>query len=182
VWQHAEHAEWVDCKSRDCRVWVADFTLLDGPTSQLRMQLADQLASAMNALPSAPTVIDRSRLHAYLDGERIPAVHLHDDKVMQWLGRELGATAVLLGKTEKQGDHLHVDVRLLSCSSDKATLHEALVLPVTDWAEKLTPADPFSRKDPDTRIPSAFWGRIERSADEDRRGSKTVALRYRGPV
>jgi hypothetical protein len=57
------------------------------------MQLADQLASAMNALPSAPTVIDRSRLHAYLDGERIPAVHLHDDKVMRWLGRELGATA-----------------------------------------------------------------------------------------
>jgi hypothetical protein len=58
---------------------VADRTLLDGLTSQLGLQLADLLASAMNALPSAPTVIDRSRLLAYLETERIPAVHLNDD-------------------------------------------------------------------------------------------------------
>lgn len=145
VWQHAG---WVDCKSRDCRVVVADFTLWDGPTSQVGMQLADQFASAMSALTPAPTVIDRSRLRSYLETERIPAVHLNDDKVMRWLGRALGASALLVGKTEKQGDDLRVDVRLLSCSSDKATLHEELLLPVTDWGEKLTPLEPFSEKIP----------------------------------
>src|ERR1700722_20226325 len=57
VWHNAGKA---NCKGHDCRIVVADVVLSSGETSELGMQLADELSGAIAALPGAPQVIERS--------------------------------------------------------------------------------------------------------------------------
>jgi TonB family protein len=143
VWHNAGKA---NCRGHDCRIVVADLVLSSGQTSELGIQLADELSGAFAALPGAPQVIERSKVRAYLAAERIPGKLLNNDKAMRWLGRELGATAVLVGQTNAQGDHLRVEMRLLSCDKNKAGPSEGWSLPSGVSAGSLQPVESFPKE------------------------------------
>jgi TonB family protein len=91
-------------------------------------------------------VIERSKVRAYLAAERIPGKLLHNDKAMRWLGRELGATAVLAGQTNAQGENLRVEMRLLACDKDKGGPLEAWSLPSGVSAGRLQPVESFPKE------------------------------------
>jgi TonB family protein len=143
VWHNAGKA---NCKGHDCRVAVADFVLPSGETSEWGKQLGDEVSAALAALPGGPQVIERSKVRAYLAAERIPGKLLNKDNAMRWLGQELGATTVLVGRTNLQGDNLRVEMRLLACDKNKAGPIEGFSLPGGAFAGKLQPVESFPKE------------------------------------
>ena len=107
------------CKFPDCRILVANFTLNSGDTSPLGIHLADSLSQELAIQQKAIQVIDRSQLRAYIEQERIPAQVFKQEEVIQGLGKQFGATTVLIGATWQESGYLHVRVNLLSCEEDK---------------------------------------------------------------
>ena len=142
VWHNAGKA---NCKGPDCRIVVADFVQPSGETSELGMQLADEVSAALAALAGGPQVIERSRVRAYLAAERIPGKLLNNDKAMRWLGHEMGGTAVLVGQTDAQGEKLRVQTRLLACDKNKSGPAEGFSLPGGVLAGKLQPVESFPK-------------------------------------
>ena len=140
-----QKTEQANCKPRNCRILVANFTLPSGATSQLGMQLADAFAMELASQQNAIQIIERSRLQTYLEQERIPATQLNNEKAIRWLGMRLGATAVLTGTTEDQGASVHVQVSLLSCDTQEAGPVEGFSFPDSDSRTGLTPVDSFPK-------------------------------------
>jgi TonB family protein len=138
-----------DCKPPKCSILVADFTLRSGETSQLSMQLADQIAKYLASLLDGSEVIDRPQLRTHLDRERIPAHLLNNVDAMRWLGKELGATTILTGITANQAGNLRLTVRLLSANPKWSGPKEDLTAPYDDdLSADLAPLDPFSTRNP----------------------------------
>lgn len=133
-----------DCKSSHCRILVADFTLLDGQTSPLGMQLADQFSSEIATQQHGIQIIERSRLRAYLEEQRIGPPFLNNEKALRWIGKQLGATAILRGATANDPEYVRVQVHLLSCDKEKAGPNEGFTLPHSDLNAGLNPLDSFS--------------------------------------
>ena len=110
----------LDCQPGDCSILVANFTLPSGATSLLGMRLADAFSNELASQQKAIQVIERSRFQTYLEQERIPATLLNSEKAIRWLGKQLGATAVLSGTTEDQGASVRVQVTLRSCEKERS--------------------------------------------------------------
>lgn len=134
-----------DCHPSNCTILVLNFKLPSGLTSSLGMQLADEVAKQLASQQPAIKIVERSRLRAYLEQERIPDALLNNDKAFQWLGKQLGATAVLNGATDVRGETVLVGASLFSCQRDKAGPPEGFSLPYSDFASALTPADSFHK-------------------------------------
>jgi TonB family protein len=132
-----------DCKPRDCTILVPNFTLASGATSRIGMQLADQVSIELAAQQNAIKIIDRSSLQSFLGQERIPSNLFNDEKAICWLGKQLGANALLRGTTEDRGGPLRVQASLLSCHKNKAGPVEEFSFSDSDPRPELTPLEPF---------------------------------------
>ena len=117
--QVIQEARKVNCKPPDCLILVLDFTNVSGLTSQLGVRLADELSQDLVLQQSAIQIIDRSRLHSFLEQERIPSNLLSEQEAEHWLGKEMGATAVLEGKMTDESGSLHLKIRLLTSEKKK---------------------------------------------------------------
>ncbi len=62
-------------------------------------------------------------------------------KAMRWLGKQLGATAVLVGTTEDEGDSVRVQVNLRSCEKEKAGPVEGFTFPYAGSKDPFTALD-----------------------------------------
>jgi hypothetical protein len=144
-----------DCKPRDCTILVPNFTLASGAASRLGMQLADQVSIELAAQQNAIEIIDRSRLQSFLEQERIPANLFNDEKAICWLGKQLGANAVLRGTTEDFRGPLQVQTSLLSCDKNKAGPVEEFYFSDSDPKPDLAGLEPFPKSLPssDSSIP-----------------------------
>ncbi|HYL85189.1 MAG TPA: TonB family protein [Candidatus Angelobacter sp.] len=139
-----KHADKAGCKKSSCTILVANFTGPSGSTSMLGMQLADAVSAQLTAQSKGIQIAARGRLQSYLESERIPAAILNNDKAIRWLGKHLGATAILTGTIELSGSSLRVRARVLSCEKDKPGPEEAVSFSYAGSAEDLKPAEPFA--------------------------------------
>lgn len=137
-----------DCKPGSCIILVENFKLSSGLTSRLGMQLADALAKELAAQQTGIKIVDRSRFRAYLELERIPDTLLNNEKAIRWLGKQLGATAVLNGTTEVRGEAVRVEASLFSCEKEKAGPPEQFSFSYSDLASALSPVDSFPKSLP----------------------------------
>jgi TonB family protein len=142
------HADKAGCKKNTCTILVANFTGSSGSTSILGMQLADELSQMLAAQQTAIHVNDRSRLRAFFEQQRIPSKDLQQEKALQWLGKHLGATAVLEGAIQEQGGSLRVRVNLRSCDKDRQGPFEEVRIPYPDIEAGLRPLEPFPANPP----------------------------------
>jgi TonB family protein len=138
-----QHADKAGCKKNSCTILVANFASLSGSTSILGMQLADAVSEQMTSLSKGFQIADRHRLQSYLEAERIPGKLLHNDDAIRWLGKQLGATAVLTGTIEDEGGWLRVQVKFFSCGKPKAGPLEKISFPASDSKTLLSPIEPF---------------------------------------
>jgi len=134
-----------DCNPESCIILVENFKLPSGLTSQLGMQLADAVAKELAAQQTGIKIVERSRFRAYLELERIPDTLLNNEKAIRWLGKQLGATAVLNGKTEARGDAVRVEASLFSWEKEKTGPPEQFSLSSPDFASALSPVDSFPK-------------------------------------
>src|SRR2546423_6071956 len=78
----------------------------------------------------------------------LPATLLNSEKAIRWLGKQLGATAVLSGTTEDQGASVRVHVTLRSCEKERAGPVEEFSFPDPDSNTDLNPIDSFPKTVP----------------------------------
>jgi hypothetical protein len=102
-----------DCGGTSCEILVVNFALPSGDTCSACILLADSLAKALSALPSAPNVIPRTRLSAFLDEERIPSRLLNQREALAWGAHELHASRLAFGTLKPEKEFLLVKTRLL---------------------------------------------------------------------
>ncbi len=137
-----------DCNPGSCIILVENFKLPSGLTSQVGIQLADAVTKELAAQQTGIKIVERSRFRAYLELERIPDTLLNNEKAIRWLGKQLGATAVLNGATEVRGEAVRVEVNLFSCEKEKAGPPEQFSLSYSDFASALSPVDSFPKSFP----------------------------------
>lgn len=133
-----------NCKPSDCRIAVANFTFSSGLTSQLGMSLADLFSQDLASQQNAIRVIDRAQLHSDFELQRIPGALLNNEKAMRWLGKAVGATAILTGTIENSGSSVRVHVRLLSCWKDKRGPEESFTFSFSGPAGDLRAREAFA--------------------------------------
>jgi len=150
-----QHADKAGCKKGSCTILVANFTVSSGSTSILGMQLADAVSAQLIALSRGFHIVDRHLLQSYLEEERIPGKFLINDDAIRWLGKQLGATAILAGTTEDRGGYLRVQERLISVAKSKASPAEEISFPDPDSKTHLIPIEPFPETPPNPGSPSA---------------------------
>ncbi|HXY14999.1 MAG TPA: TonB family protein [Terriglobales bacterium] len=144
-----KNASKANCKGRDCRIAVADFTFSSGLTSPLGMALADQFAQALAAQKNAVPIIDRAQFRSDLERQRIPGELLNNEKALRWLGQAAGATAILTGTIEGSGQSQHLRVHLMSCTKEKASKQktgpeESFAFSYSGPANDLSPTEAFA--------------------------------------
>lgn len=134
-----------NCKPGDCTILVPNFALASGFTSQLGMQIADQVSTELASHQNAIKIVDRFRLQTFLDQERILSALFNNEKAVCWLAKELGANTVLRGTTENRGGPLRVQASLLSCQKNKTGPVEEFSVSDSVSQNALTPTDGFSK-------------------------------------
>lgn len=115
-------------------------------TSRLGMRLADRLSEVL-ASDASVQIVPRHVLRELIQKDGLSLKNLADDAALRWLGRELGAEAVVTGTTVASTESLHLIVRVLSAEkghehrkSKQDTYSFRAAIPVAD----LSPVDPFS--------------------------------------
>jgi TonB family protein len=131
-----------DCKPRDCTILVANFSLPTGATSRLGMQIADQVSKELTSQQNPIKMIDRSHLQSFLEEQRIPGDLLNNKKAICWLGKQLGATAILTAVTEDEGESVRVQLNLRSCDTGKTGPTEVFTFPYSGSKADLSPVAP----------------------------------------
>jgi TonB family protein len=134
-----KHADKAGCKKSGCTILVANFTDSSGSVSILSLQLADEVSKDLASQQNAIRIIERSRLRDYLAQERISETLLHNEKAVRWLGKQLGATAILTGETRDEGESVRIVVNLRSCDKEKAGPNEAFTFPYYGSKASLAP-------------------------------------------
>ena len=137
-------ADKASCKSPDCRIAVANFTFSSGLTSQLGIYLADQFSQELASRQVSVHVIERAQLHSDFELQRIPGALLNNEKAIRWLGKAVGATAILTGTMENSGSSVRLRVRLLSCWKDKRGPEESFTFSYSGPASDLSVREAFA--------------------------------------
>jgi TonB family protein len=96
-------AERLGCSSDDCALLVMNFATTSGSLLMVDIKLTDQLANILAKTLSKGRIIDRSVVREFLARERIPYETFKSIEVRRWLGKEIGATAVLMGDLDVSG-------------------------------------------------------------------------------
>lgn len=149
-----QHADKAGCKKSSCTILVANFTDSSGSTSILGMQLADAVSAQLTAQSKGIHIAGRQLLQSYLEEERISGKLLNNDDAIRWLGKQLGATALLTGTTADEGGSLRVQARLISVVKSKAGPAEEFSFTDPDSKTHLSPIEPFPKALPVPDSPS----------------------------
>lgn len=142
-----QYADAVDCRKHGCRILVMDFVSLDGNASAYGTRLADELAAEI-AGQKKIQVIDRSSLKSPLDKlkeDRVPGSVQHSVPVSRWVGREVGATIVVIGEMERSHPNLiQVSARLQNVKDGRlASPSMEIALPLPPSIEESGGTEPL---------------------------------------
>lgn len=144
----AVRAEKLGCKSDGCVLLVANFATAPDSTSKLGVTLADQFASLFSKTLPKGRVVDRSVFQQFLARERIPSKLLSEVAVERWLGKELGATVVLLGNLDFSSSIPQALFTIITWQPEKQTDGFGTELPPLTYSpEDLQPSEPFGPVD-----------------------------------
>jgi hypothetical protein len=102
-----------NCPRSQCRILVADFTLTSGESCLSCRTLSDDLAKELERLGNIVDVVGRDRLRSFLEKERIPSTNLAEGSALEWLGRQFGASHVLIGSVEVKNTELLLKTQFL---------------------------------------------------------------------
>lgn len=112
------------------KVLVVDFSLRPGGINALGEYLADQLSEVMKQKISSAAVIDRRRLHSYLQSGGISPFDLADRDVAIWIAGEVGANAIVFGKANVSKEKLILSTDLIRLGDRKQLGSPKLNLPL----------------------------------------------------
>lgn len=98
-----EYAKIVGCTRTNCRIFVTNFVLPDGNTSQYGMQLADELSREMARQRNDVQIVDHQLLLDLLIKDRIPGTSVNGS-VIRAFAPASKAGFVVLGTTTKRED------------------------------------------------------------------------------
>jgi hypothetical protein len=100
----AQSAKKAGCGSSQCSLLVTDFYTSSEGTSRVGLRLSDEFVVLLAKEFPPGNVMSRTSLRQFVNINRISPKILKEDKAARWMGRELGATTVLLGEFNlKQG-------------------------------------------------------------------------------
>ena len=111
-------------------VLVVDFSLRPGGINVLGEYLADQLSEAMKQRIGSAAVIDRKKLHSYLQSGGISPFDLADRDVAIWIAGEVGANAIVFGKANVSKENLILSTDLIRLGDRKQLGSSKLNLPL----------------------------------------------------
>lgn len=145
-----ENLEKVGCHSSDCTLLIADFNTSANSTSPVGLEISDEIASLLAGQLPKVKLTPRSSWATFQYRNRIPSRLLDDDLALRWLGRELGATAVVTGELSFEPGNSNAKFKVLDCRPNKkkverfnGKLPELLLGP-----EALEPIEVHSGKEP----------------------------------
>jgi len=116
----------------------------------LGMQLAEEVSKDESFVANHIRTTPRTMLQSYLETQRIPSKAFKDTDAARWLGRELFADAVLVGRIEREGPNLNLQLRLLESktstfhNSHQSRLEQGMLLGVANQAD-LAPTEPYGQ-------------------------------------
>jgi TonB family protein len=96
-------AKKLGCGSDDCALLVMNLATISGSSLMVDIKLSDQLANIFAKTLTNGRIIDRSVVREFLARERIPYGAFKSVGVRRWLGKEVGATTVLMGDLDVSG-------------------------------------------------------------------------------
>ncbi len=115
----AQKAEKVGCDSSRCSLLVTDFYTSSASTSSAGLQLSDEFTTLLaRELPKA-RLVNRTSLREFLNRNRIPVELLRNEDAERWLGRRLGATAVVVGEFNFEAGSPEVRFKVLDSQPQK---------------------------------------------------------------
>lgn len=112
------------------KVLVVDFSLRPGGINALGEYLADQLSEVMKQKIGSAAVIDRRKLHSYLQSGGISPFDLADRDVAIWIAGEVGANAIVFGKAKVSKENLILSTDLIRLGDRKQLGSSKLSLPL----------------------------------------------------
>ncbi|HEV2197246.1 MAG TPA: energy transducer TonB [Candidatus Acidoferrum sp.] len=112
------------------KVLVVDFSLRPGGINALGEYLADQLSDAVKQKIGSAAVIDRKKLHSYLQSGGISPFDLADRDVAIWISGEVGANAIVFGKADVSKENLILSTDLIRLGDRKQLGSSKLNLPL----------------------------------------------------
>src|SRR5208337_4662218 len=145
-----EQSKKVHCLPSDCKILITNFVSADDQTSRFGMQIADAFSEQLSKGDKPFSVVDRSVFQSFLQRQRLSSRLQGEKSVAQWLARQLGANAVIVGRTTKSGDNLlKLSVDLLDAlGENRKTLTLKMSLTVDFSTLDLSPTDGLARLTP----------------------------------
>lgn len=112
------------------KVLVVDFSLRPGGINALGESLADQLSEAIKEKIGSAAIIDRKKLHSYLQSGGISPFDLADRDVAIWIAGEVGANAIVFGRANLSKENLILSAELIRLGDGKQLGSSKLNLPL----------------------------------------------------
>jgi TonB family protein len=117
--QLAEKLERIGCGSSECSLLVADFNTSPDSTSPAGLEISDETANLLAAQLPKVKLMPRSSWAAFQSRNQIPFKLLDDDEAIRWIGRELGATAVVTGELSFEPGNSTLRFKMIDCRPRK---------------------------------------------------------------
>ena len=124
-------------KDGSSKVLVMDFPLHRGALTDLGLVLADELAKSLGREAERFEVVERSRLHAALQQERLDPAEQRDEKVARWLAGLAGASTVVTGEIQSSDNALVLSVVLWDVREKRKLGSATTTLQMTKTFEEL---------------------------------------------
>lgn len=119
------------------KVLVVDFSLRPGGINALGESLADQLSDAIKEKIGSAAIIDRNKLHSYLQSGGISPFDLADRDVAIWIAGEVGANAIVFGRANLSRNNLVLSIDLTRLGDGKQLGSSKLNLPLNSQLKEL---------------------------------------------
>ncbi len=149
----ADKLKKADCDSSQCSLLVTDFYISATSTSRLGRQLSDEFALRLsNALPKVK-LIDRTSYRQLMNRNRIPLEMLNTEHAERWVGRQLGATAVVAGELSFKPGNVAANFKVVDARPKKKKVESlSTMLPKLSFkSEDLEAIEPYPKLDKVTK-------------------------------
>lgn len=120
-------------------VLVIDFPSRPGRINALGESLADQLSDALAQKMAQSTVIDRRKLHSYLQTNGISPFDLADRDIAIWIAGEVGANAIVFGSVTPSEEKLILRTDLIRIEDEKQIGSSKANLRANDQLKEMVP-------------------------------------------
>lgn len=138
-----EYLKVLSCAGVNCRIWVTNFVLPDGNTSQYGMDLADELSKEMARQHSDFQIVDHQLLLDFLTKDRILARSVNAG-VIRAFASTSNAGFVVLGTTTKRDGFVRVSADLFELTGKEWNGYSvATDLAAPRESDAMLPSEPF---------------------------------------